>query len=298
MPLDRPLEPRVVVRIADLLLPDPERDEPVFLNETVARRNLEAAGVPASRLEKLKGDAIIRVGLDVANEDPSIIGRYLENVANRLNGLGDPSGHEYLVGQICEALQADGYDISYAGNVASIVPYVEPPPANRDAATTSDSEAEIDRIIRWFERLHNAERVLTDERRAPDSNHPHAKYPIENEYDLQDLFLAFLVLEYPRAHKEDPTPSSAGASGRVDIVVPELALYIELKYHRKDGNWAATRKSIAEKMLFYPDGLHCTTLLVAVYDRNRSLSKASIEADLVKTLKTSYGDVSIRAVVG
>lgn len=77
----------------------------------------------------------------------------------------------------------------------------------------------------------------------------------------------------------------------------ELDLYIELKHHDKSKDWSNTRKSLSDKMMFYPDGIRCTTLLIAIFDSGFTLTKESIERDFAKTMKTPHGDVAIRAVV-
>lgn len=298
VPLDRSLEPRVIKRIADILLPDPEDEIGWRLDEGSARASLEAAGVDPARIKHLRGDAILRDGLLIANEDPAVIERYLKSATHLLNGLSDPGGHDYMVQEIRAALQADGFDLVFSGNAAEVSSYVAPDPkGGRTTPGWRDKNAEIDRIIRWFERIAYAERALTTRRRAPDKHHAHVQYPIEDEYDLQDLFLAFLLLEYPLAHREDPTFAAAELSGRVDIVVPELDLYIELKYHDKSKDWSQTRKSISDKMMFYPDGIRCTTLLIAIFDSGFTLTKEIIEKDFAKTMKTPHGDVAIRAVI-
>ena len=299
MPLDRPLDRRVIRRIADILLPDPDGETGWHLDEESARARLEAAGIDPARIERLSGDSILRDGLLIANENPAVIERYLESATHLLNGLRDPAGHDNMVEEIRAALRADGFDLIFTGNVAKVAAYVASD-TTRDRATVPtarDKNAEIERIIRWFERLAHAERALTTHRRAPEKNRAHAKYPIEDEYDLQDLFLAFLQLEYPLAHREDPTFAAAGLSGRVDIVVPELDLYIELKHHDRNKDWVTTRKSLSDKVLFYPDGLRCTTLLLAIFDSGFTLTKEIIEKDFAKTLGTPHGGVAIRAVV-
>jgi hypothetical protein len=55
---------------------------------------------------------------------------------------------------------------------------------------------------------------------------------VKDEYDAQDLIRSLLALFFDDVRPEDVAPAFAGASSRVDFVLPDFELAVELKYTR------------------------------------------------------------------
>lgn len=55
---------------------------------------------------------------------------------------------------------------------------------------------------------------------------------VNNEYDAQDLLRTLLVLFFDDVRDEDYVPIYAGAGSRIDFVLPQFGLAVELKYTR------------------------------------------------------------------
>jgi len=108
---------------------------------------------------------------------------------------------------------------------------------------------------------------------------------IEDEYDVQDLFHALLKLYFNDVRAEEYTPSYAGSASRVDFLLKEEGIIIEIKKTRK----GLGAKEIGEQLIIdsqryqaHPD---CNELICFVYDpEGRVANPKGIENDLSKEL--------------
>lgn len=112
----------------------------------------------------------------------------------------------------------------------------------------------------------------------------HANRPtltIEDEYDAQDLFHALLKLHFDDVRAEEWTPSYAGGSSRVDFLLKEEQIIVELKKTRP----SLSDKNIGEELIVdatryraHPD---CQALICFVYDpEGRVGNPVGLERDL------------------
>lgn len=104
---------------------------------------------------------------------------------------------------------------------------------------------------------------------------------IEDEYDVQDLFHALLTLYFDDIREEEWTPSYAGSCSRVDFLLKQDELVIEIKKTRKGLN----AKDIGEQLIIdiqrYQAHPSCKTLICFVYDPEARISNPrGIENDL------------------
>lgn len=94
---------------------------------------------------------------------------------------------------------------------------------------------------------------------------------IENEYDVQDLLHALLRLHFDDVRPEEPTPSSAGGSSRIDFFLKEEEIAIEVKMTRDN----LRDKEIGDQLLIdiarYKEHPNCKTLYCFVYDPNHKI---------------------------
>ena len=97
----------------------------------------------------------------------------------------------------------------------------------------------------------------------------HAKRPffrIDDEYDVQDLFHAILVLHFDDVRAEEVTPSFAGNFSRVDFYLPEARLMVEVKMMRKSLSQRGVVTQLTEDAARYAAKSDVDTLVCLVYD--------------------------------
>jgi hypothetical protein len=103
-------------------------------------------------------------------------------------------------------------------------------------------------------------------RRLRQRHDDRATIEIVDEYDVQDLLHAILNLHFDDVRPEEWTPSYAGASSRVDFLLKEEQIVIEVKKTRR----SMKTKELGEQLIIdraryeaHPD---CKTLVCFVYD--------------------------------
>jgi hypothetical protein len=104
---------------------------------------------------------------------------------------------------------------------------------------------------------------------------------IGDEYDAQDLMRALLVQFFDDVRDEEWSPSYAGAATRIDFVLPEVRVAVELKWTRT----SMTEKSLGDELLVdreryakHPDVGH---LICVVFDYEGHLpNPRGMEQDL------------------
>lgn len=106
---------------------------------------------------------------------------------------------------------------------------------------------------------------------------------ISDEYDVQDLLLALLKLHFTDVRAEDYVPSYAGGASRIDFLLKEEGIAIEVKMTRD----TLKDKEIGEQLLIdiarYKEHPDCKTLYCFVYDPDyRIYNPAGLERDLNK----------------
>ena len=104
---------------------------------------------------------------------------------------------------------------------------------------------------------------------------------ITDEYDVQDLFHAILLLDFPDVRKEEWNPSYAGAASRSDFLLKPQETVIEIK---KTRNGLGARE-VGEQLIIdiekYRNHPNCSQLLCFVYDPEyRITNPCGIENDL------------------
>lgn len=129
------------------------------------------------------------------------------------------------------------------------------------------------------------------------AKHPHggAVVPFQNEWDDQYVFRALLTLFFDDIREEDPVPTTAGGGSRIDFVLPDHLLAIELKR----AGPGLTDAKLGEQLLVdrgrYASRPDVTHLICLVFDpegavRNpraleKDLRQANTSADLTITVR-------------
>lgn len=107
-----------------------------------------------------------------------------------------------------------------------------------------------------------------------------ATLTITDEYDVQDLLHSLLVLFFDDVRREECTPSYAGGSSRMDILLKPETTVIEAKYNLVNKQ---VREQLAIDIAMYRAHPDCKTLICFVYDPNGRLENPKgVEADLGK----------------
>ena len=92
---------------------------------------------------------------------------------------------------------------------------------------------------------------------------------IRDEYDVQDLFHAILLLHFDDVRPEEVTPSYAGNSSRVDFFLPDARLVVEVKMTRQSLGQRQVADQLIEDAARYATMPQIDTLVCLVYDPRR-----------------------------
>jgi hypothetical protein len=146
-----------------------------------------------------------------------------------------------------------------------------------ESANENSDTSAIDKVKLIIERFHQVARQL----QARHSNRNTLE--IDDEYDVQDLFHALLKLYFDDIRPEEYTPSYAGSASRVDFLLKDEQIIIEIKKTRN----GLKAKEVGEQLIIdtqkyqaHPD---CKTLICFVYDPEGKIANPrGIEKDLSK----------------
>jgi hypothetical protein len=132
-------------------------------------------------------------------------------------------------------------------------------------------------LVNFCERFHLVVRQL----RSRHDNR--ATLDVEDEYDTQDLLHGILQLGFNDIRQEEWTPSYAGGSSRMDFLLKQEKIVIEVKKTRK----GLAAKEVGEQLIIdiqkYQTHPDCKSLLCFVYDPEGRISNPrGLENDLNK----------------
>lgn len=143
-----------------------------------------------------------------------------------------------------------------------------------NAASCVATMADLENIFNKFARVARQLRTRHDNRET---------LTIKDEYDVQDLLHALLVLHFDDVRDEEWTPSYAGGCERMDFLLKDLQTVIEVKKTRP----SMSKKELGEELIVdiekykaHPD---CKLLYCFVYDPDGYLGNSiGIKNDLEK----------------
>jgi hypothetical protein len=105
-------------------------------------------------------------------------------------------------------------------------------------------------VVKQLRTRHNTRETLT----------------INDEYDVQDLFHALLMINFDDIRPEEWTPSYAGSGSRIDFLIKQDNIVVETKKTRKN----LRAKEVGEQLIVdikrYQSHQNCDTLVCFVYD--------------------------------
>jgi hypothetical protein len=108
-----------------------------------------------------------------------------------------------------------------------------------DGAQPTGEEDAVSALHRIFDRFHQVARQI----RSRHSDRPTLN--ISDEYDVQDLLHGLLRLHFDDIRPEEWTPSYAGAASRIDFVLSEHGIVVEVK----KSSAKMTSKSLGDQLL-------------------------------------------------
>lgn len=129
------------------------------------------------------------------------------------------------------------------------------------------------------------------------AKHPHGKavFTFDDEYDDQYLYRALLTQFFEDVRDEEYSPSYAGGASRIDFLMPDFELAVELK-HTRGG---MTDKLLGEQLMIdkgrYSAHPRVTHLICLVFDHEGHLrNPRGLEKDLRQTHSSSALPVTVR----
>lgn len=146
-----------------------------------------------------------------------------------------------------------------------------------------------ERLSKLFERFHIVARQL---RRRHDNR---TTLEIRDEYDVQDLLQGLLRIDFEDIRPEEWTPSYAGGSNRMDFLLKDNEIAIEVKMTRQ----GIKDKELGEQLIIdiakYQSHPNCKSLYCFVYDPEGIIrNPRGLEKDLAELGKGFHVKVFIR----
>lgn len=152
-----------------------------------------------------------------------------------------------------------------------------------------DTAAEEDKHIKALEQVFSKFHAIATRLRNRHNNR--STLVVSDEYDVQDLLSALLVLQFDDVRPEEWTPSYAGKSARMDFLLKNVNTAVEVKMTRNgllDNEIGEQLTLDIAKYKKHPD---CKTLVCFIYDpENRIMNPQGLIQDLQDM---SSGDLQV-----
>lgn len=117
---------------------------------------------------------------------------------------------------------------------------------------------------------------------------------VEDEYDVQDLLHCLLRLYFDDIRPEEWTPSYAGGCSRMDFLLKNESIAIEIKKTRK----GLGQKELGDQLIVdkerYRGHPSCKTLMCFVYDPDGKIPNPS---GMENDLSGQEGDLSVKVLI-
>lgn len=104
---------------------------------------------------------------------------------------------------------------------------------------------------------------------------------VQDEYDVQDLLHALLLIHFRDVRTEEWTPSYAGRSARMDFLIKQEQVVVETKHARRGLGAREIGDQLIEDIARYESHPDCRALICFVYDPSGLIANPrGIENDL------------------
>lgn len=153
---------------------------------------------------------------------------------------------------------------------------------------TIDKIQVLENILEKFPRVV---RQLKERRKEKDI--PRPTLEVKDEYDVQDLLCSLLKINFEIVKKEIGTEHHAGGTARMDLVLDDEEIIIEVKMVRKDH----TLKKLADELIVdierYLEKYSCKFLYFFIYDPTNILPNLQ---ELVNDINRTKNDTIIKVI--
>lgn len=153
----------------------------------------------------------------------------------------------------------------YCENCGAAFPWIH---YEKTLGNAKNEEKPIEALQQMFSKFH----AIAVRLRNRHNNRP--TLDVSNEYDVQDLLSALLVLQFDDIRPEEWTPSYAGKSARMDFLLKNVKIVVEAKMTRQ----GLSDKEIGDQLIVdiarykvHPD---CDTLVCFIYDPDSRIINA------------------------
>ena len=119
-------------------------------------------------------------------------------------------------------------------------------------------------------------------------------FTMSDEYDVQDLLEGLLRIYFDDVRREVPTTEFAGSSTRIDFLLDQEQIGIEVKRTRKKLDAKELGKELINDIAHYKEHPNCKVLYFFVYDPEEYIiNPRGIERDLSGTYGSMYVKIFI-----
>ena len=119
---------------------------------------------------------------------------------------------------------------------------------------------------------------------------------VDDEYDVQDLLHALLKLYFDDVRPEEWTPSYAGSSARMDFLLKDAGIVVEVKRTRRGLADREIGKQLIEDAAHYAQHSDCAHLVCFIYDPEERLANPTgLKSDVEKQSREGF---AVEVIIG
>lgn len=240
---------------------------------------------------------LFRAGQDPSVDSLSVLGNVLEEFMDLPPKLDSKEHNEWKEkrSRIEAELETNGLRYFRFGRILPQGNPVEELPSNPQTISSGGpaKPKTVDEVIEIVVRgLRNAMHPFTHRRKGA---HP---LIFANEYDVQDLLHALLRPWVRDIRPEEFTPSLAGSSTRMDFLLPEYSLVIELKFVRDRSHAKRISDELVIDIEHYRKHPDCSKLWCVIFDADHLITNPDgLKKDLGGSRKSKDGEVMVSVFV-
>lgn len=207
--------------------------------------------------------------------------------AQSLNFLGDLVGPDHVYYEQFDSEVARGYRSSARKGV-EILEAVREDAIQGDLDQAEEIDESTNTLERLFDRFHLVVRQLRSRHEDRET------LSVSDEYDVQDLLHALLWIDFEDVRAEEHTPSYAGKSSRMDFLLKDEGVVVEVKKTRPTMDAKELSTQLIEDIDRYKSHPDLNRMVCFVYDPEGYIANPrGVEADLTRS-KPFPVDVYIR----
>lgn len=217
-----------------------------------------------------------RAGFPEISHDGTTKWWFIYITLQELQGVGGPQ----LVIRILERLYNPKEHTS-----ASILKSISQILTDYNLTTTKDgkivAKLHPPEIVKNLELI--AQRFFRIAQQLSDRHEHRPTLEINNEYDVQDLFHALLLIFFEDVRSEETTPSYGGSRSRIDFLLKQEETIVEIKMTRENLSSKELKNQLLIDIASYPSHPDCKIFVAFVYDpEHRIKNPVGLESDLSK----------------